>query len=429
MRRVPRIAIVGGGVGGLATALALERRGAEIVVCEQSPALNEIGAGLNLSPNALMALRVLGVEDQVIALGCESDFLVIRSWKSGRIISRMRRGAFRQQFGAPNLTVHRADLLDVLCGALKTVTLRFGARCIAVEQCDRGGVARFADGSEIEADIIVGADGIHSVVRKTLFGPDAPRFTGCICWRGMAATSTVPRDIDVAEGAMWMGPHGHVVHYPVRRGELINIVAHFDSDSWTEESWTRECDVSELTTTYAGWHPDLLRLYPYSARWYKWALYDRDPVARWSKGRVTLLGDSAHAMLPYLGQGAAMALEDACVLSAAIARHANDLDEACSHMSGPGRHVRGQLCWDRVSGPAKTILPRRGRGSNATSNSRFVSASVVTRQCFRLRGSMAMMSSANWDDAKLPTMSSRKRLGFRTIQVCPKDLADASGPS
>jgi salicylate hydroxylase len=328
MRRVPRIAIVGGGVGGLATALALERRGAEIVVCEQSPALNEIGAGLNLSPNALMALRVLGVEDQVVALGSESDFLVIRSWKSGRIISRMRRGAFRQQFGAPNLTVHRADLLDVLCGALKTVNLHFGARCIAVEQCDRSGVVRLADGSEIEADIIVGADGIHSVVRKTLFGPDAPRFTGCICWRGMAATRALPRDIAVAEGAMWMGPHGHVVHYPVRRGELINIVAHFDSDSWTEESWTRECDVSELTSTYAGWHPDLLRLYPYSAKWYKWALYDRDPVERWSKGRITLLGDSAHAMLPYLGQGAAMALEDACVLSAAITRHANDLDEA-----------------------------------------------------------------------------------------------------
>jgi salicylate hydroxylase len=241
MRRVPRIAIVGGGVGGLATALALERRGAEIVVCEQSPALNEIGAGLNLSPNALMALRVLEVEDRVIALGSESDFLIIRSWKSGRIISRMRRGAFRQQFGAPNLTVHRADLLDVLYGALKTVDLRFGARCIAVEQCGRGGVARLADGSEVEADIVVGADGIHSVVRKTLFGPDAPRFTGCICWRGMAAARALPRDIAVAEGAMWMGPHGHVVHYPVRRGELINIVAHFDSDSWTEELGNATC--------------------------------------------------------------------------------------------------------------------------------------------------------------------------------------------
>jgi salicylate hydroxylase len=215
-------------------------------------------------------------------------------------------------------------LLDVLCRALERVDFRLGARCIAVEEGDRGAVARLADGGEIEADIIVGADGIHSVVRKSLFGPDAPRFTGCICWRGMATASAVPPDITVAEGAMWMGPHGHVVHYPVRRGELINIVAHFDS----EESWTRECDLSELTTTYAGWHPDLLRLYPYSARWYKWALYDRDPPERWSKGRVTLLGDSAHAMLPYLGQGAAMAIEDACVLSAAIARYADDLDKA-----------------------------------------------------------------------------------------------------
>ena len=328
MARAPRIAIVGGGVGGLAAALALERQGAEVIVCEQSPALSNIGAGLNLSPNALMALRAVGVEDAVIAIGSESDFLVIRSWKSGRIISRMRRGAFRQQFSAPNVTVHRADLLDVLRGALRTADVRLGARCIAVEEGDRGGVARLADGSEIEADIIVGADGIHSVVRNSLFGPDAPRFTGCICWRGMASAGAVPRDIAIAEGAMWMGPHGHVVHYPVRRGELINIVAHFDSNSWTEESWTRECDLSELTTTYAGWHSDLLRLFPCSTRWYKWALYDRDPLERWSKGRVTLLGDSAHAMLPYLAQGAAMAIEDACVLSAAIARHADDLDEA-----------------------------------------------------------------------------------------------------
>jgi salicylate hydroxylase len=176
----------------------------------------------------------------------------------------------------------------------------------------------------------------------------------------MAAARALPRDIAVAEGAMWMGPHGHVVHYPVRRGELINIVAHFDSDSWTEESWTRECDVSELTTTYAGWHLDLLRLYPYSARWYKWALYDRDPVERWSKGRVTLLGDSAHAMLPYLGQGAAMALEDACVLSAAIARHANDLDEALLAYERARAPRARAAVRGRVSGPAKTILPRRG---------------------------------------------------------------------
>src|SRR5215472_13271322 len=143
MTRAPRIAIVVGGIGGLAAALALERRGAEIVICEQSPALNEIGAGLNLSPNALMALRVLGVEDAVIALGSESDFLTIRSWKSGRTISRTRRGAFRQQFGAPNLTVHRADLLDVLRGALKKVDFCFGARCISVERVIAAGWCAF----------------------------------------------------------------------------------------------------------------------------------------------------------------------------------------------------------------------------------------------------------------------------------------------
>jgi salicylate hydroxylase len=328
MTRAPRVTIIGGGIGGLAAALALDRRGAEVVICEQSSGANEIGAGLHLSPNALKALRVLGVEDAVIAQGSEADFLTIRSSKSGRVMSRMRRGAFRQQFGAPNLTVHRADLISVLRGALKMADIRFGARCVAVEPCDRGAVARLANGSEIKADIIVGADGIHSVVRERVSGPDAPRFTGCICWRGMANADAVPHDISVAEGTMWMGPHGHAVHYPVRRGELINIVAHFDSDSWTEESWTRECDVSEVATTYAGWHSDLTRLFPCSARWYKWALYDRDPAERWSKGPITLLGDSAHAMLPYLGQGAAMAIEDACVLAAAVGRHSDDLTTA-----------------------------------------------------------------------------------------------------
>ncbi len=330
MPRAPRIAIIGGGIGGVAAALALERRGTEVTVYEQSPVHSEIGAGLNLTPNAIKALRSLGIENEVIAIGSGSEFLTIRSWKSGRIISRMRRGNFRKQFGAPNISVHRADLLDVLRGALKTTEVRLGARCIAVEPGEGAAVARFADGSSAEADLAIGADGIHSVVRKSLFGADAPRFTGCICWRGMAPAAAVPNsgDIDMMEGAMWLGPHGHVVHYPVRRGELINIVAHIDSDAWTEESWTHECDVSEVMTTYAEWHPALRRLYGCSTRWYKWALYDRDPLPRWSRGRAALLGDSAHAMLPYLGQGAAMSIEDGCVLAAMVERHREDLGAA-----------------------------------------------------------------------------------------------------
>ena len=215
--------------------------------------------------------------------------------------------------------------------ALATTAIRLGKRCIGVDPGDAGkqpAAVQFADGSALEADLVVGADGIHSAVRKSLFGADAPRFTGCICWRGMAPIEAVPADINTADGTMWMGPHGHVVHYRVRRGELLNIVAHIDSDAWTEESWTHECDVSEITATYARWHRDLTRLYPCSTRWYKWALYDRDPLQRWSKGRATLLGDSAHAMLPYLAQGAGMAIEDGCVLAAMVARQPDDLTAA-----------------------------------------------------------------------------------------------------
>jgi salicylate hydroxylase len=328
MPRTPRVAIVGGGIGGLAAALALEQRGAETIVCEQSGALSEIGAGLNLTPNTVKALRSLGLNEAVEGIGYETDFLNIRNWKSGRFTSRQRRGDYRREFGAPNLSAHRADLIRILAESLKSTDVRLGARCIAVQGNARNAVARFADGSEIEADIVVGADGIHSVVRKSLFGADAPRFTGCICWRGMAEAAAVPREIPVADGALWMGPHGHVVHYPVRRGELINIVAHLDSDAWTEESWTQECDVSEPMQAYADWSPTLTRLFPYSNRWYKWALYDREPLQAWNQGRATLLGDSAHAMLPYLGQGAAMAIEDGCVFAAMVARHRDDLDAA-----------------------------------------------------------------------------------------------------
>ena len=185
MPRTPKIAIIGGGIGGLAAALALERRGAETIVCEQSGALSEIGAGLNLTPNAVKALRALGLEQEVNAVAAETDFLNIRSWKSGRYISRTKRGDFRQKFGAPNLSVHRADLLEVLAAALKTTQLRFGARCVGVEGGARAPPHALPTARRIEADIVVGADGIHSAVRESLFGADKPRFTGCICWRGM----------------------------------------------------------------------------------------------------------------------------------------------------------------------------------------------------------------------------------------------------
>jgi salicylate hydroxylase len=324
MARALRVAIIGGGIGGLTAALALHRCGLDVTVYEQSSSLGEIGAGIGLSPNAIKAFRALGIEQDVVAVGSAAEWQIMRSALSGREISRQPVAANSGKFGAPHLTVHRADLLAILARALPEQNVRTGARCVAVLPGTEIAAARFADGGEIEADVIVGADGIHSAVRASLFGTEQPRFTGCVCYRGLVPMQDVPRGVDAKNNLLWMGPHGHIVHYPVRRGELLNIVAHFDSDAWTEESWTRQCDQAELLATYRGWHASLVALIHANPNWYKWALYDREPLARWSAGRATLLGDSAHAMLPYLGQGAAMAIEDGCVLAACLAGNPGD---------------------------------------------------------------------------------------------------------
>ena len=332
MTRRPKIAIIGGGIAGLAAALALRRRGVEVCVYEQAGELSEIGAGVQMTPNAMNALRALGLEEAAMQVAFEPEGQVLRSWKSGRLIYRAPvRGVFREKFGAPHCSFHRADLLSVLAAPLPADVIRLNARCVAVEPGEQGArtaAARFADGSEIEADIVVGADGIHSTVRHQLFGADLPRFTGCMCWRGLVPVERIPRGLIEPSSLNWMGPHGHVVHYYVRRGEMVNFVAIHDTDQWTEESWIREADRAELMATYAGWHDNLLRLFECSDRYFKWGLFDREPLPRWTKGRVTLLGDSAHAMLPFLAQGAAMGIEDGVVLAEWVARLPGDLDEA-----------------------------------------------------------------------------------------------------
>jgi len=327
-----KIAVIGGGLGGAAAALALHRRGHEVALYEKAPELGEIGAGLNLSPNAMKAFRYLGIEDQAVETGYQAREQVIRSFRSGRVIARPRRaGDIAEKYGAEFITMHRADLLNLLVSALPDRLFHTDAACTGAETRNGVALARFADGREIEADIMIGADGIHSAVRDSVFGKTEPRFTGCICWRGLVHRDALPDPAFAQQMQAWWGPHGHIVHYPVRRdGELVNFVAHYDSDGWTGESWTYECDRSELMETYAGWNADLLGLIESSDRYYKWALYDRDPLASWIDGRVALLGDSAHPMLPYLGQGGCMAIEDGCVLAEAISRSPGDLDTALS---------------------------------------------------------------------------------------------------
>jgi salicylate hydroxylase len=346
-----RVAIVGGGIGGLTAAHALHRRGIEVAIYESAPELREIGAGVALHPNAMKVLRALDLEDDVRATAGRSEWALTRNGKTGRVISRTNRAEQAKLFGSAGATVHRADLLDVLAGSLPSGIVTLGARCVGVEPDGEVAVARFRDGSEVEADVIVGADGIHSAVRASLFGPDAPRFTGKICYRSVVAVDAVPGGPPPNDNAQWLGPHGTIVLYPVRRDELINVVCHYDDEGYRHESWVTECERSEVLERYRGWHDSLLRIFSAGEVWYKWALYDRDPIRQWTRGRVTVLGDAAHPMLPYLGQGACQAIEDGCVLAAALAAQPDD-------------PVAALAVYERVRRPraSQVVLAARDRG-------------------------------------------------------------------
>ena len=319
-----RVAIIGGGIGGLAAARALSRRGIEVRIYEAAPELREIGAGVALGPNAMKVLRSLDLEDDVRAVAGRSEWALTRNGRTGRVISRTSRAQQADLFGSAAATVHRADLLDVLAHSLPSHIVTLGARCTGVEPDGEVAVAHFQDGTEVEADLVVGADGIHSAVRASLFGPDAPRFTGKICYRSVVPVDAVPGGPPPNDNTQWLGPHGTIVLYPVRRDELINVVCHYDDEAYRHESWVSECERSEVLERYAGWHDLLLRTFSAGEVWYKWALYDRDPIPTWTHGRVTVLGDAAHPMLPYLGQVDCQAIEDGCVLAAALAEEPDD---------------------------------------------------------------------------------------------------------
>jgi len=324
MSKVQKVAVVGAGLGGLNAAIALRQRGFEVAIYEQSDVLGEIGAGIQLSPNAMRVLMALSLDRAFETVAFEPHRHVVRNWKTGSIVSATQmRGVFRPQYGAGYFGAHRADLHAVLQNALPAECVRLNARVISVTQTPDRAVLTFADGQTAESDIVVGADGIRSAVRESLFGPDAPRFTGHIVWRGLVPSEALPKGLIEPDMTAWFGPNGTMVHYYVRRGELVNWIAHFESD-WRDESWRVESDWREAAAAYAGWHPTLATLFSHTERCYKWALYDREPLARWSQGRVTLLGDSAHPMLPYLAQGAAQAIEDGYVLADLLAAHRSD---------------------------------------------------------------------------------------------------------
>ena len=313
------IAVVGGGIGGLAAALSLLRAGLDVQVFEQAAALMEVGAGIQISPNASRLLHRLGLGGALDRTGVRPVAVHQRRWDDGRTLQRAPLGeAMEAAFGAPYYHFHRADLLKALADALPPERLHLGHRLAGFTDHGDRVELRFAHGERVTAGVLVGADGIHSTVRGELFGPEQPRFTDCIAYRGLVPADRLSHlELEVLANN-WMGPGGHFVHYFVAGGRLVNFVAINERETWTRESWTDRGEVADALAAFKGWHPQVSAIIGAVDETFIWALFDRTPLERWSVGRVTLLGDACHAMLPFMAQGAAQSIEDGATLAACL---------------------------------------------------------------------------------------------------------------
>ena len=318
------IAIVGAGIGGLALALGLARAGRHPRVYEQAPQLSEIGAGVSLSPNAVKGLRYLGVSDRLEALADEPPTQVTRHYATGAVLVHIDRGNTREQLGAPYLQMHRADLHDLLRAELlaldpDALVLNKQVTAISTGTADRHALG-FSDGSWAAADILVGADGLKSTVRREVFSEPAPEFSGFVAWRGLVAGDVLGAEQSRPGSMVFVAPGRMLVRYPVRRGKLQNFVAFSRADHWSAEGWSQTGEIETVGRIFADFHDDarvVLRAFP-GKRCHKWGLFARQPLPRWVRGRATILGDAAHPMLPWFGQGAAAAIEDAVILCRAL---------------------------------------------------------------------------------------------------------------
>ncbi len=314
-----QIAIIGAGIGGLTAALALAHAGHKVEIFERAASLHEAGAGVQLSPNASRVLHHLGLEEALRPHVFVPQATEFRHYKSGAMLATAPLGAaVEAAYGAPYYHIHRGDLQRVLLDAVDATNAVMHSGCaVTGVASDDDGVTLRADDTAHRADTVIGADGIHSATREALWGADAPRFTGNVAWRFLVPTESLPENMIAPTATAWWGPGKHVVHYYVRGGGLVNCVCLVEQNDWTHEGWTQRGDKQELQQHFTDWHDIIGTLLDKAdpENFYKWALYDRAPMPQWGNGRVSLLGDAAHPMLPYVAQGAAQAIEDAAVLT------------------------------------------------------------------------------------------------------------------
>jgi salicylate hydroxylase len=320
-----RIAIMGGGIGGLTLAIALRQRGAAAEVFEQAPELTEIGAAVGLSANATRELRRLGILDAIAAVSTEPTELIYRDWRYSRRIAAypLRHDlAYQKRFGAPLYSLHRADLQRILGGALGGARLHLGHRLVnLVDDADAIGL-EFADGRFAKADLVIGADGVRSVVRRFVTGGEDAVYSGTSAFRGIVPVDRLPSLSDPQALQVWMGPNAHIVHYPIGgEGDTVNFVAFVEGPAvWPHaDKWLSEVEPGEAAAAFEGWHPAVTEMVGAVEHRVRWGVFMLPPLLHWSRGRVVLLGDAAHAMLPHHGQGAGTSIEDAITLAELLA--------------------------------------------------------------------------------------------------------------
>ncbi len=335
------VAIVGGGIGGLAAALALVRRGIDVDVYEQAPELRELGAGVQISANGTHVLHALGLKQALEEVQVLPAGKAIRLWNTGQSWKLFDLGMESvERYGFPYITIHRGDLHGVIAQALmqaKPGAIHLNRKCVGLSQTTDQVELRFEIGEPIAAKLAIGADGLHSAVRASLFGAAEPKFCGITAWRGVVPMERVPASISRSIGTNWVGPGGHVVHYPLRAGKLLNFVGMGERTDWMVEGWNVRGTTDEVLNDFRGWHPDVHALIRNIDVPYKWALALRPTMDAWSKGRCTLLGDACHPMVPFLAQGANMALEDGLVLARCLENYQHDHETALARYEAARR--------------------------------------------------------------------------------------------
>lgn len=316
-----RIGICGGGISGFSASIALRKMGHEVEVFEQTPQFNRVGADINLTPNAVFALDQLGIGEYVRETAARPTHRISRDGLTGEETSRLQMSdAAEKKYGAPQLTIHRADLLKALQDGLPSERTHLGRSCTEVELGSDEATIRFADGTSRSFDLVIGADGIHSAVRTALFGQDDPKFTGILSYRAVFPREKGEGLRDLDAFTKWWGEisEKQIVTFPLTGGKEIFVFATTKQDGWSEEGWTLPGDVAELRAAYSNFHPEAQKLLAVCTEVTRSALHVREPMPRWSKGQATIMGDAAHPMVPFMAQGACMAIEDAVVLARAL---------------------------------------------------------------------------------------------------------------